>query len=188
MKERNLNADLIRCVAVFSVVSVHFLKNNGFYSTPVDGGDMLFMCMYRSLFMVCVPMFMMLTGFLMWKKQLSRQYYKGILKTLEIYVLVSIADLVFKAAVLGEEVTLWSAIRGILAFEAANYSWYIEMYIGLFLIIPFLNLAYHGLKSRNQKKILLATMLFLTMVPKMVNNFNLTDLSWWASPGGCART
>ena len=45
MKERNLNADLIRCVAVFSVVSVHFLKNNGFYSTPVDGGDMLFMCM-----------------------------------------------------------------------------------------------------------------------------------------------
>ena len=41
MKERNLNADLIRCVAVFSVVSVHFLKNNGFYSTPVDGGDML---------------------------------------------------------------------------------------------------------------------------------------------------
>lgn len=61
------------------------------------------------------------------------QYYKGILKTLEIYVLVSIADLIFKAAVLGEEVTLWSAIRGILAFEAANYSWYIEMYIGLFL-------------------------------------------------------
>lgn len=183
MKERNLNADLIRCVAVFSVVSVHFLKNNGFYSTPVNGGDMLFMCMYRSLFMVCVPMFMMLTGFLMWKKQLSRQYYKGILKTLEIYVLVSIADLIFKAAVLGEEVTLWSAIRGILAFEAANYAWYIEMYIGLFLMIPFLNLAYHGLKDRNQKKILLATMLFLTMVPKMVNNFNLTDLSWWAAPG-----
>lgn len=64
MKERNLNADLIRCVAVFSVVSVHFLKNNGFYSTPVIGGDMLLMCIYRSLFMACVPLFLMLTGFL----------------------------------------------------------------------------------------------------------------------------
>ena len=65
MKERNLNADLIRCVAVFSVVSVHFLKNNGFYSTPVVGWDMLLMCIYRSFFMACVPLFLMLTGFLM---------------------------------------------------------------------------------------------------------------------------
>ena len=30
MTKRNLNADLIRCVAVFSVISVHFLLNGGF--------------------------------------------------------------------------------------------------------------------------------------------------------------
>lgn len=182
-KERNLNADLIRCTAVFSVISVHFLKNNGFYSTPVEGWDMLLMCMFRSLFMTCVPMFLLLTGFLMWKKELSARYYKGIIKTLEIYVLVSIADLLFKYAVLGETVTVWSAVRQILAFKAANYSWYIEMYIGLFLLIPFLNLTYHGLKNQKQKQILIGTMIFLTMVPKMVNNFNLSDLSWWLSPG-----
>lgn len=39
MKERDLNADLIRCVAVYSVLSVHFLLNTGFYSTPVVGWD-----------------------------------------------------------------------------------------------------------------------------------------------------
>lgn len=182
-KERNLNADLIRCTAVFSVISVHFLKNNGFYSTPVEGWDMLLMCMFRSMFMTCVPLFLLLTGFLMWKKELSVRYYKGIVKTLEIYVLVSIADLIFKYALLGETVTFWSAVRQILAFKAANYSWYIEMYIGLFLLIPFLNLTYHGLKNQKQKQILIGTMLFLTMVPKMVNNFNLSDPSWWLSPG-----
>lgn len=182
MKERNLNADLIRCAAVYSVLSVHFLKNNGFYSTPVVGADMLVMCMYRSLFMACVPLFMILTGYLMWQKTLSRGYYRGILRTLEIYVLVSIACLLYKKFVAGYEVTLKSAILDILDFDAANYAWYIEMYISLFLIIPFLNLAWHGLKSQKEKRILVFTMIAVTMLPKLVNNFDLRTEGWWLSP------
>ncbi|MDO4321803.1 MAG: acyltransferase family protein [Lachnospiraceae bacterium] len=182
MRKRNLNADLIRCVAVFSVLSVHFLLRTGFYGVPVEGTGMLIMCMYRSLFMVCVPLFMILTGYLMWEKTLSRRYYKGIAKTLEIYVMASIVCLLFKKYMLEETVTLKSSVLGILDFDAANYAWYVEMYIGLFLIIPFLNLAYHGLKTQKEKRILLLTMLFLTMLPKLVNNFDLTTPDWWLSP------
>lgn len=182
MKKRDLNADLIRCAAVYSVLSVHFLLNNGFYSAPVVGTDMLLMCMYRSLFMACVPLFIMLTGYLMWQKQLSRGYYRGIVKTLEIYVLASIACLLFKKYVLGYEVTLKSAVLGILDFDAANYAWYIEMYIGLFLMAPFLNLAYHGLKSNKEKQVLLLTMTALTMLPKLLNIFSFTVEGWWANP------
>ena len=182
MKKRDLNADLIRCAAVYSVLSVHFLLNNGFYSVPVAGADMLLMCMYRSLFMACVPLFIILTGYLMWQKKLSRSYYKGITKTLEIYVLASIACLLFKKYVMGYEVTLKSSILGILDFDAANYAWYIEMYIGLFLMIPFLNLAYHGLKSKKEKQVLLLTMIALTMLPKLLNIFNFTTEGWWGNP------
>ena len=120
MKERDLNADLIRCVAVYSVLSVHFLLNTGFYSTPVVGWDMLLLCMYRSFFMVCVPLFMILSGYLMWQKTLSRSYYKGLLKTLEIYLMASIACLLFKKFALGNQVTLKTAILDILDFDAAN--------------------------------------------------------------------
>lgn len=181
-KERNVNADLIRCVAVFSVISVHFLKNTGFYGVPVEGGVMLFQCIFRSFFMVCVPLFMILTGYLMWQKTLSRRYYRGICKTLEIYVLASIACLLFKKFALGYHVTWMSAILGILDFDAANYAWYIEMYIGLFLMIPFLNLAYHGLKDKRQKQALVLTMMALTLLPKILNNFNFTAPGWWAAP------
>ncbi len=186
MRERNLNADLIRCAAVFSVISVHFLLNSGFYSTPVQGADMLFMCMFRSLFMACVPLFLLLTGFLMGHKRLSGSYYKGLVKTLEIYVLASAACLLFKKLVQGETVTLWSAVLSILAFKGANYSWYIEMYIGLFALIPFLNLIWEGLDGRGQRKSLVLTMAALTLLPKLVNNFNLTSLEWWLSPGSSA--
>lgn len=182
MKKRDVNADLIRCVAVFSVVSVHFLLNTGFYSVPVEGPLMLFMCMVRSLFMVCVPLFMILSGYLMWQKKLSAAYYKGLFKTVEIYILASAACQLFKYFVQGEAVTLRSAILGILDYDAANYAWYIEMYMGLFLMIPFLNVLYHGLENKRQKQMLVCTMMILTLLPKMLNNFNWSLEGWWASP------
>lgn len=181
-RERDLNADLIRCVAVYSVLSVHFLLNTGFYSVPTVGLDMLLLCMYRSFFMACVPLFMILTGYLMQHKTLSRGYYRGILKTLEIYVLASIACLLFKKFALNYHVTFKTAVLDILDFDAANYAWYIEMYIGLFLMIPFLNLAWHGLKTPGQKKALIFTMISLTFLPKLLNSFDLRTAGWWASP------
>ncbi len=219
-RKRDLNADLIRCAAVYSVISVHFLLNSRFYYFPTVGTDMYIMSLMRACFMVCVPLFMILTGYLMWQKKLTRGYYKGIWKTIEIYVLASIACLLFKKYAQGQEVTLKSALFAILDFSGANYAWYIEMYIGLFLIIPFLNGAYHSLdgtgetkaadcepegsrqqyvgrnskgngaddretletSGKKKKQILILTMIFLTMLPKLLNNFDLVTEGWWASP------
>lgn len=43
MKERNYNLDLIRCVAVIFVISVHFFLNSGFYDIICVGKRMLIM-------------------------------------------------------------------------------------------------------------------------------------------------
>ena len=37
LERRNSTLDLIRIVAVFSVLSVHFFLHNGFYSEKVEG-------------------------------------------------------------------------------------------------------------------------------------------------------
>lgn len=42
--------------------------------------------------MICVPLFLILTGFLMNKKVVSRKYYSGLKKTYITYVLASIAN------------------------------------------------------------------------------------------------
>lgn len=186
-RKRDRNADLIRCVAVYSVLSVHFLLNSGFYSVPVAGTDMLVMCMVRSLFMTCVPLFLLLTGYLMSHKTLSRRYYRGIWKTVEIYVLASIACLLFKKFWLENDVTLRTAVLDILDFDGANYAWYIEMYIGLFLMIPFLNLAYNGLKSKREKQVLVWTMIAITMLPKLLNNFDFRTPGWWGNPSASTK-
>ena len=183
MKEkRDSSLDVVRIFAVLSVISVHYFLNSGFYNNIVAGKRMFVMVTVRGFFMVCVPLFIMLTGYLMSKKELSPKYYCGIVKTLATYVLASIACIIFKNLYMGGAYGVKESILGILDFSAANYSWYVEMYIGLFLIIPFLNLSYNGLKNQKQKQVLICTLLLLTSIPAVTNIFNFYVDSWWIHP------
>lgn len=182
LDRRNTSMDIIRIVAVFTVVSVHFFLNNGFYSQPINGTNMYFACLMRTLFGVCVPLFIILTGYLMSQKTLSKKFYLGIRKTLVIYLLASAACMIYRAVHLDVKFTAKSAIFEILNFKGAPYSWYVEMYIGLFLLIPFLNLAYNHLETQKQKQILVFTLIALTTLPSFFNIYNLNDPAWWANP------
>ena len=182
VKSRSVNLDIIRCVAVFSVVSIHFFLNNGFYKTKVVGEKMFLLVLGQTFFSVCVPLFMILTGYLMSRKTLSAGFYKGIVKTLGIYVLASIVCLLFKYLYLHQPITAKTAFFGILDFTGANYAWYIEMYIGLFLFIPFLNILYAGLRSQKQKLWLIATLIICTVLPTLLNNFDLVTEGWFRNP------
>lgn len=177
-KKRNFNADLIRSLAVYLVLSVHFFLKNGFYSEPVVSKRMYLAVILRTMFMACVPLFLMLTGFLMNKKKLCARYFLGIKKTYIIYVMSTIAILIYINYFTNTKITFLSAIGNILSFK--QYSWYIEMYIGLFLLIPFLNLIYNNLVGKKQKLALVLTMIGLTTLPSLVNAFGkLIIPNWW---------
>lgn len=182
LQSRNASMDIIRIVAAFTVLSVHFFLHNGFYSQIVEGVPMYIMVLMRTLFSVCVPLFMILTGYLMSHKTLSRKYYSGISKTLIVFVLATLACMIFKTVHDNEPFSLKSFILGTLDFTGANYSWYIEMYIGLFLLVPFLNLAYNKLKNKRQKQVLVLTLVFLTIIPTLFNIFNFDNPAWWSDP------
>lgn len=182
LQNRNASMDIIRIVAAFTVLSVHFFLHNGFYSQIVEGVPMYIMVLMRTLFSVCVPLFMILTGYLMSHKTLSSKYYSGISKTLIVFVLATLACMIFKAVHDNEPLSLKSFILGTLDFTGANYSWYIEMYIGLFLLVPFLNLAYNKLKNKRQKQVLVLTLVFLTIIPTLFNIFNFDNPAWWSDP------
>ena len=96
LSSRNSSLDIIRIFAAFMVLSVHFFLYNGFYSEPVNKPAMFVAVGMRTFFGICVPLFMILTGYLMCHKTLSRDYYKGIRKTLIVFVLATIACMIFK--------------------------------------------------------------------------------------------
>lgn len=167
--KRDLNLDLIRCAAVFLVISVHFFLNSGFYSVPILGEKMYVMTAIRTVSMMCVPLFLLLTGYLMCKKELSLKYYKGIIKTLVIFGLCTLLCFAYRYFFMDAPVNLKIIVQGLLADW--HYSWYIGLYMALFCIIPFLNLIYNGLDTRTKKRVLIFTLVSLTAMPGVGNYF-----------------
>ena len=59
-----------------------------------------------------------------------------------------------------------------------NYGWYVEMYIGLFLLSPFLNIVLDKLQTPKQYAWLAVTMLVLTALPSSIPSINVFPDYW----------
>ncbi len=190
LERRDSSMDLIRIVAVFLVMSVHFLYHTsktventakmGFYNLTVDGFGPI--------------------------EGIVKYFQTGdpIRKTLIVFVLATFICMTFKSINLvpaaktafehfdlqgmfeaidaTHKYDLKHYLLSIFDFSGANYSWYVEMYIGLFLIAPFLNLAYNKLESQRKKQVLVATLVVLTILPSLINAFRFDSAEWWLKP------
>lgn len=180
-KQRSCNLDVLRIFAFLTVVSVHFFYNGEFYGVYINSPIMLAPICIRNFSMICVPLFLMLSGYLLKNRTMSKAYYCKLIPTVGIYLLASICCMIFAYFHNGAEFSFRESIRGVLSFKTAAYSWYVEMYIGLFLMFPFFNLAY-GKCSDKGKKILVLTALVSTALPSLFNIWRL-EPSWWLDPG-----
>lgn len=181
MQARNINIDIVKVIAAFSVVCVHFFHNTGFYSIELHGVWGLIATGLRTLFMVCVPLFLLTTGYLMKNKSISRHYYFGLAKVMIAYVLLCAVSLAWRIIYHGEAISLLGCIRRVLDYSACSYTWYVQMYIGLYLLIPFLNVLYKGLKGRKRRLALIAVLLLIVSVPLSINHFFSIFPSWWSN-------
>lgn len=187
LQNRNTTLDIVRIASVLLVMMVHFFLYTDFYSEPMVGPTMFVMCFMRTFFSACVPMFILLSGYLMSKKTVSKKHFMGISKTLLTYFVAGVACIIFNIKFKHMTYTFKEAVLSFFDFTAAQYAWYVEMYIGLFLLIPFLNLIYNNLKSQRQKQLLVITLVVLTAVPTFFNVYNLMDPAWWGNPASSSE-
>ena len=137
-KERDIKLDLIRSLAIIFVISVHSLGNSGFYNQPINGVSMFLSEVLRCLFITCVPLFLLLTGYLNNNSQPSKGYYFKLLNVVIVYIICGMVCQLALVAI--DHISIKQVIISFFDFSACPYAWYIEMYIGLYLLIPFLNI------------------------------------------------
>jgi surface polysaccharide O-acyltransferase-like enzyme len=159
-KERLIGPDILRALAVICVIGGHFFAlNTPFNDTPFIGCSMFFQgCLKSFMQGFGVPMFLMLSGYFCCRKEFTIKYYRGITKVLYTYVFISIVTWL----VLSESYSIKDLIFGITGFSMVGYAWYIEMYLGLFLLIPFINMALD--KAFGNKTIAISLILILTLL------------------------
>lgn len=185
-QKRMIAPDVLRFIACFFVISVHFLWNNGFYTQPVAGVNMTIMMVMRVIFSPCVLLFIILTGYLSINKSLSKQHYAKGMKIVWLYLLASAAVLIYRVAII-HDMTLAVALLGVLKFNTAPYAWYVEMYLGLYLLIPFLNILYKNIPSQNWKRVLILTLFVMNSLPALLNVYNFVQEGWFLDPPSATK-
>ena len=75
MKKENrlYNLDIIRILAFILLVSVHFFLNTGFYTTTPTGIRFDIAVIFRNLSMSCIPLFLIITGYLHCDKEYNKK-------------------------------------------------------------------------------------------------------------------
>ena len=174
--------DFIRAIAITFVLAVHFFMNTAFYVTPLTGPGMFIQTALRWLFLTCVPLFLLLTGYLQWRKTPEIAYFKKISFVLGVYLFFAALTVLFKVLVQSEGGGFWYWVRSVCTFSVIGYGWYVRMYVGLFLLAPFLNILYRALPDKRAKQGLLLVMVLITGLPGLLDGMGWKNLilpAWW---------
>lgn len=172
---RFIGIDIVKTIAIFFVISVHFFLNTNFYTTSLFGEVMHLQLMARWLFFTCVPLFLLSTGYLQKEKTYNLKYWKTGYNILISYISISIVALLYRVSVLKEEITIWIAIKRILNFSLNGYAWYVAMFIGLYMLIPAINIIYKNIGNKRNRLNFILILCFLTAIP--VNGFLSNEMT-----------
>lgn len=176
-KERVFGLDLVRVIATIFVIMVHSFGKTGFNNANMNGISMFILLMCRCLVFINVLLFIILTGYCKSNKTVSKNHYSSIKRILITYVFISIVTILFRRFYLKDYTSIYNYIIGVFNFSTLPYAWYVEMYIGLFLLIPFLNILYKNIDSKRNKQILIISLFFLSSLPQTLNMFNISGYS-----------
>ena len=176
---RNINIDIIKVLALFFVVTAHFLANNNFYLTPITCPRMYVMAIMRTFVFMSIGLFVLSTGYLMYKKEFCKSHYVKIKRIIFPYIIISLITLVAKIFLskygIFEIDTLNNYFCNFINFAIIEHAWYVDLYIGLFLLIPFLN---KMLSNKLQDTVLVIILLFLTVLPSVLPSPILILAEW----------
>ena len=94
--DRISGLDIVRSFAVFFVLGIHAITFLGFHSHTVSGFSSFIEIFIFRLTWMCVPLFLLLTGYLNCKKEGNKAYYKSVLNTFIVFLFYSVLVILFR--------------------------------------------------------------------------------------------
>lgn len=171
IQERDAGIDLIKVCAMFFVISLHFFLHGGFYGFSMKETQVAVMSAVRMLNYECVPLFLLISGFLMNKaKPTARHYIKITPIVINSFIIAGIT-IAFKILVLKEQFPFYIWAESVYHLQQPSYGWYVNMFIPLYMMMPFINAAYQGLQTKKAKIGMLFVLIFAANLAVTVNRF-----------------
>ena len=172
-KVRITGPDIVRSLAALFVVAVHFFYNCGYYDTPMVSKTMFIMTAARWLFLTCVPLYMMLTGYFKCNKEPDKAHYMSLIPVLISYIIISVIKVFTGNHYYGKLYGIKEALQAL-----GNYTiaWYVGFYFSLMAIAPFLNRLWHALKNKKEKLLLIGSLAVISSLYPIISLLAVSNL------------
>lgn len=162
--------NVIKAIASFSVTAVHFRNRieTGIPEAIVNNKIILFFSTNYALFIFAVPLFLLATGFLSIHKKNDIKNILNVIKIYSLYLFMAFISYGMMVTTGTREFIGWrKMITSALSFSLIS-GWYIELFVGLALLIPFLNLLINNI-SKKEFQLLIITLIFVVSLPAFIN-------------------
>ena len=166
--KRNINIDIIKTFSLLLVIGLHFFLYTKFYSVDYTLISIPFITV-RNITMTCVPLFIVVTGYLNKDKTWNRKYYLNIGR---IYLLYSLA--MFILTLVDNKYAINTLLFKTTLINILNYKyygWYINMYVGLMLITPIINISFKNMTETTRKHAMVNIILAISIPVTLLNLF-----------------
>lgn len=162
--KRMYGLDILRIIAVCFVLIVHFFHRTYFEDVEIVGLNLIFQRSINLIGLSCVPLFIMLTGYLNKHTKYNKEFFKKLLNIIIIWLFYSICEYIILRIYRGtiQDTNIYDFIYAITSFSGCGYSWYIEMYIGLYCFAPIINNAFDSFSDKDKKVMIILT--FFTFI------------------------
>ncbi len=175
MKSRKVFLDLLRNLACFLVI-VNHTNSTIFLGHAPDSPIWYVSLTYFFISKIAVPIFFMISGYLLlskvdsWKKALFR-----VLRIVIVLVVCGFIYSVYEALHLYPGTPLWTQIQNT-AFKVhsktpSNALWYLYAYLGVLLMLPFLQKMAQAMKKQDYHIFFVISGLFVSVLPILTHYF-----------------
>lgn len=161
VKKRYNGIDVLKILGVFLVCVLHFYLNYGYSNVKITGYINILEIAIRYIAFSCIGIFVMCSGYLLSNKKPTKKYFLGVLKFFFVYAFIYS---IFYFGTHKLHSMSFVDFFGQLLSMNTGYFWYVQFYICLYLLIPYLNMI---IKKLDKKQFLyfIGILIFITALP-----------------------
>ena len=166
MSKKLSNFELMRIVSMFFIVIGHIIVHGHVFSNCTDPSIKLFFRFILFLVIVHVNSFVLLTGYFQSKKSFKQSSLWKIINANWFYRVLIMISLLLFGVITVDKVTF---IKEILPININEY-WFIQNYILLYCLSPFLNKAIRSFDKVTFQRLLFVLFIIFSILPIMTGN------------------
>lgn len=177
-KQRNYGIDLLRCVSMLMIVTLHVLSQGGVL-TVVPSGEKNAVCWFIEIVAFCsVDCYALISGYVLLERKVSVRYFLNILPLWFTVFFYSFGVTALFCVVSPETLSMKDILAS--AFPvASNAYWYFSSYIALYMVVPFINRLIENL-TKKELNVLVAILfavfsVFATLASTFADPFQLKN-------------